>query len=183
VTARRDLIREAVAKHTAWSVDEVADAVDAALDPDPDAIIARLEADGWLTAFFVPGIPAPQGSKRAFVVKGRPVLTESAGEKHKAWRLSVLYAARETGVALRAPVYVRLRFVLPRPASVKKRPWPSVRPDLDKLIRSTLDGLVDAGLIDDDAHVCTLTASKQYGDRPGCGVQVLPMTELEDGAA
>jgi crossover junction endodeoxyribonuclease RusA len=39
---------------------------------------------------------------------------------------------------------------------------PAARPDLDKLLRSTLDALVDAGALADDALVVEVNAAKTY---------------------
>jgi Holliday junction resolvase RusA-like endonuclease len=42
-----------------------------------------------------------------------------------------------------------------------------VKPDLDKLIRAVLDALTDAKVISDDAHICTIHALKDYGQKEG----------------
>jgi Holliday junction resolvase RusA-like endonuclease len=50
-----------------------------------------------------------------------------------------------------------------------------VRPDLDKLLRSTLDGLTDAGVWRDDSQVVSISAAKVYaknGDTPGVIIEV-----------
>jgi crossover junction endodeoxyribonuclease RusA len=133
-----------------------------------------------MTSFFIPGVPAPQGSHRAFIVKdkrtgrARPVLAESAGERHKAWRSMVAYTTAEQAAPIDGAVRVALTFYMPRPKSApKSRRHPAVRPDLDKLVRSTLDGLRDGGAYRDDAQVVFLRADKVYavsGGRPGCSV-------------
>jgi Holliday junction resolvase RusA-like endonuclease len=78
-------------------------------------------------------------------------------------------------------------FLLPRPAShygtgrnasqvrASAPRWPGVRPDLDKLLRSTLDGLTDAGVWRDDSQVVSISAAKVYaknGDTPGVIIEV-----------
>ena len=111
------------------------------------------------------GIPAPQGSKRAFVRNGRAVLTESAGDKHKAWRIAVAETCHDKWGAqqpLDCPLHVIACFYMPRPKSAGKRLWNDKRPDLDKLLRSTLDGLTDSGMIADDARISKITAEKVY---------------------
>ena len=61
------------------------------------------------------------------------------------------------------PVHVALKCFLARPDSVpKKRSHPSVKPDLDKLVRSCLDSLTGVGF-KDDGQVVHVTASKDYG--------------------
>jgi Holliday junction resolvase RusA-like endonuclease len=125
-------------------------------------------------SYFIPGEPAPQGSKNGFVKNGRVVMVESS-LKVKPWRAAVTqktaqYMSWETLNALDKPVEIALVFYLPKPKSVK-RTWPSVKPDLDKLIRSTFDGLTTGGLYTDDALVIAVSASKQYAtDRIGCQV-------------
>ena len=113
------------------------------------------------------GTPAPQGSKRHV---GRGVMVESS-EKVKPWREAVKWAFSDythadgaPGILLTGPVRVDLVFTLIKPRSAPKtrRTWPAKRPDLDKLIRSTLDGLTDSGVIRDDAQIVTLTAAKRY---------------------
>jgi len=129
------------------------------------------------TYFFVPGLPAPQGSKTFKGFRGgKPILAESSAQV-KPWRAMVTTTAHEQGTPIAGPVEVSLVFYIPRPPSVtaKKRPMPCVKPDLDKLIRSTLDGLTDSGIISDDAMVVSLHAHKFYADdgyRLGCDVQV-----------
>ena len=124
--------------------------------------------------FFVEGEPAPQGSKNGFVKNGRVVMVESS-KKVKPWRSAVTeqtacYLSWNTLEAMTTPVEIALVFHLPRPKSVT-RDWPSVKPDLDKLIRSTFDGLTTGGLYTDDALVIAVSASKQYAtDKIGCQI-------------
>ena len=95
-----------------------------------------------------------------------------ATKGHKSWRDAVTLSARETMNAMRVntrfhmPVSVRIAFTLARPRSVR-RPLPCLKPDLDKLIRSTLDALTTAGVWADDGLVCRLEASKVYPDGLG----------------
>jgi Holliday junction resolvase RusA-like endonuclease len=127
-----------------------------------------------MISFFVEGEPAPQGSKNGFVKNGRVVMVESS-KKVKPWRSAVTeqtarYLSWNTLEAMTTPVEIALVFHLPRPKSVT-RDWPSVKPDLDKLIRSTFDGLTTGGLYTDDALVIAVSASKQYAtDKIGCQI-------------
>lgn len=127
-----------------------------------------------MISYFIEGEPAPQGSKNGFVKNGRVVMVESS-KKVKPWRAAV---AEQTAKHIRwqtlnpidTPVEIALVFYLPKPKSVK-RDWPSVKPDLDKLIRSTFDGLTTGGLYADDALVIAVSASKQYAtDKVGCQI-------------
>jgi Holliday junction resolvase RusA-like endonuclease len=139
----------------------------------------------------VAGTPKPQGSKRAFVVpakgdrKARAIVVDadSAGHgkgrgPHADWRSTVTVRVQEAMDVLpgdddpdrqpwrlTGPLAVRLVFALPRPASAPKtrRTWPSGRVgDIDKLARSVLDSMTDAGVWHDDAQVVHLDVTKDY---------------------
>lgn len=137
--------------------------------------------------FFVPGIPAPQGSKSAYVRGGRAVIVEGSSKtgraNHRAWRAAVTLeaiAARtidDDGTmtdTLDCPVSIHVRFVMPRPKSAKKgATWAATKPDLDKLMRSTLDGLADAGVFTDDSRVAGIIASKTLTDDGVTGAHII----------
>jgi Holliday junction resolvase RusA-like endonuclease len=121
----------------------------------------------------VSGDPASQGSHA--VMNGRIVQVNSA--KHKRWRNAVRDAARAELTAdwepIDGPCEVIVSFYMPRPKTVT-RPAPSVSPDLDKLCRSVLDSLSDAGVYADDSRVTRLNARKIYaqGIEPGASITV-----------
>lgn len=122
------------------------------------------------------GLPGPQGSKRYV---GNGVMVESS-KKVKPWREDVRAAALQAyaddqAVVLTTrtqPLDVTVTFTLPKPTSAPKRrtTWPAKRPDVDKLLRSTLDAIGSAGIWHDDAQVVELTGRKVY---PGEGVDAL----------
>lgn len=118
-------------------------------------------------SFDVVGIPAPQGSKRGYAQGGKVRLVE-ASKAVAPWRQDVAAAARAAAEAVGwvppAQVTVHVDFYLRRPASVseRRRPFPSVKPDIDKLARSTLDALTTAGVVSDDATVVELHCRKLY---------------------
>lgn len=128
----------------------------------------RMEAVVTL-AFTVRGIPKPQGSKRAFVRGGRAQLVESAGQPLKDWRADVKAAAEaalgERG-PLAGPLVLKVTFFLPRPKSAKPGALPDKRPDLDKLLRSTLDALTAAAALNDDAQIVEINSAKVYTSEP-----------------
>ena len=135
-----------------------------------------------MISFFVEGEPAPQGSKTGKVVNGRVIMWE-ASAKVKPWREAVTkktaqHMSWEGLNAITNPVEIALIFHLQKPKSVK-RDFPSVKPDLDKLVRSTFDGLTTGGLYEDDALVIALSASKIYAtDRIGCQIIVSEETNV-----
>jgi len=130
--------------------------------------------------------PAPQGSKR-HVGGGR--LIESS-KRVKPWRAAVAHEARLAGQQVAGPCAVELDFRFTRPRSHHKangelrasapRFCVVKRNDLDKCCRSTLDGLVDGGLLADDCLVVLLFASKRYcraDEQPGALIRIRPIAE------
>lgn len=106
------------------------------------------------------GAVGPQGSKRS-VGNGRMI---ESSEKVRPWRDSVAWEARAANVKVDGPVSVELIFTMRKPKSAPKRrrTWPDRKPDIDKCCRSTLDALVTAGAIEDDARVVELKALKVF---------------------
>jgi crossover junction endodeoxyribonuclease RusA len=146
-----------------------------------------------MTAIFVPGRPAPQGSKMARpIYKGRGAAKQFTGKVAQVesskpgletWRADVRAAFLYCGnpivrFADGQPVSVRLTFVMPRPSGMPKRkPTPphTKRPDVDKLLRAVLDALTSAGVLHDDCQVVEQHAVKRYAEldeTPGCLIHV-----------
>ncbi|MCV7205291.1 RusA family crossover junction endodeoxyribonuclease [Mycolicibacterium peregrinum] len=132
-----------------------------------------------IVEFFVPGKPAPQGSKRHV---GRGILVESSKEVGP-WRERIALAAHnamlETGLSHpidKCALVVDLAFVMPRPAAAPKRSTPPAikRPDTDKLARAVLDALTHTVFTDDSA-VIDLRARKRLAEldeTPGVQITV-----------
>jgi Holliday junction resolvase RusA-like endonuclease len=119
---------------------------------------------------FVPGTPVPQGSKTAFVVGRRAVVTDQNRAVLKPWRATISEYT-DTGHEFSGPVFVSLVFNMPRPQKPKYN-VPAVKPDIDKLTRAVLDGIKDSGLIEDDSRVTRLTVEKQYALPLGVRIEV-----------
>lgn len=122
-------------------------------------------------SFTVYGTPQPQGSAKAFVVRGRARVT-SANAKNMPWRNEVAHCAlaarAEAGhhnlfAAKHVPVLVQATFVFAKPPSApKKRTHHVVKPDCDKLLRSIGDALT--GIVwQDDSQVVGMAGRKVYG--------------------
>lgn len=130
-------------------------------------------------SFFVPGIPRPQGSKRAINHRttGRPIVIESGGRPLVDWRGDIKREAIEAmgdDTPLDGPVGIWLGFRLPRPKSHPKTKitYPISRPDIDKLTRAVLDALT-AVCYRDDAQITELLVFKEWAvDQPGVRVKV-----------
>lgn len=139
--------------------------------------------------FSVIGVPHPQGSKSAFVVGKRAVVVDGSSktgrEKHKVWRTLVaegaLEALEDRGMPFSGPVSVHIEFRLPVVKSDPYRVLHTTKPDIDKLIRSCLDSMVDAGLLADDSLVYSIGAVKMYAvglSHVGATIVVCDMTYL-----
>jgi len=155
--------------------------------------------------FFVPGEPAPAGSKRAipiynrhtgkFVVDkaGRPVIgVTDASKRSRPWkdRISALAAEAWKGPLLDEPIALTLRFIMPRPGThfgsrrgekyLKQcaPTWHSISPDLDKLARAAADAMTGV-VFRDDCLIVAQIVTKFYGDRPGVQIRVAPAPPAE----
>lgn len=136
------------------------------------------------------GCPKPQGSKKyvGHSKKGHAIMVESCKELPN-WREAVKWACREQWgdschTPMISPLSVTMVFTLPRPKSChKSRLWPDRKPDLSKLVRSTEDALVDAGVIEDDARIVEMQVKKLYPcncarencislKSPGCVIEI-----------
>ena len=127
-------------------------------------------------AVIVHGAPAPQGSK---VRMPNGAMLE-ASKKVKPWRIAISEAttlARQLQSFTPdkdSPYSLAVVFTLPRPG----HHWrtgkhshqlkdsapssPATMPDLDKLLRSTLDGLADGGALSNDSRVVSIQADKAF---------------------
>lgn len=140
-----------------------------------------------LVSFFVPGIPAPGGSKR-HIGGGRMI---DASKRNRPWRTAVAeFGMKAWNDACAAngwsidptaiPLAVVFHFTMPRPKAhyrsngeVKPNAprFHSHAPDATKLVRSTEDALT--GIVwRDDGQIARQSAAKHYGERPGVTVTV-----------
>ena len=134
-------------------------------------------------AFDVVGRPSPQGSKKSI---GNNRFVE-ASKFLPAWRKDVRQAAEHAALIngwtiVSGPVELEVMFYLDRPSSVK-RPYPTVPPDLDKLLRAVGDSC--SGVVyDDDSQVIRTLAWKVYADarEPGAFVRVNELSQFDNEA-
>lgn len=139
----------------------------------------------------VHGNPAPQGSKkyaghRLNAKSGRmsAVLVEQS-KRVKPWRALVTAATRDAMNTrwlngdgediLDGPLEAEILFTVPKPTTAPKRrrTWPNTRAtgDIDKLLRSTFDGVADGQGLVDDSRIIRVTATKAF---PGEHPEALP---------
>ena len=133
---------------------------------------------------FIPGNPAPQGSKRHV---GGGVMIESS-KKVKPWRESIRSAliddkGKPIG-RIEGPVVTVLEFVMPRPGYLhapsyikgkKRTPPMDKRPDLDKAERAANDAMKSAGVYRDDSCINLTFKGKRYaeiGEASGLRIQL-----------
>ena len=101
-------------------------------------------------------------------------------------RLAAEHAVTVNGWAMASgPVELEVMFYLDRPSSVStvKRPYPTVAPDTDKLLRAVGDSL--SGVIyDDDAQIIRVLAWKVYADTrvSGAFIRVNELSQFDNEA-
>jgi|TARA_R110000868_G_scaffold74293_5_gene214773 crossover junction endodeoxyribonuclease RusA len=118
--------------------------------------------------FLVKGKPVPQGSMK-FIKPG--VMIHSRAADLALWRADIARNAELNGYKpVSGAVKVEIDFLFIRPKS-SKRVFPSVTPDLDKLIRAVLDGLTGVAY-EDDCQVILIQATKTYGRYVGAWIGV-----------
>jgi Holliday junction resolvase RusA-like endonuclease len=158
------------------------------VEPHP---LERVEDHGQAITFFVPGMPAPGGSKRAFRGPGGRILVTEDCRRSRPWRAVVQVTAHAAHAAppLEGPLRLTVTFTLPRPRAHYGRrglrpsapPYPTTRPDLTKLLRALEDACT--GLLwRDDSAIVEQVVGKRYGDVPGAAVRVEMLIPAEDHA-
>lgn len=130
------------------------------------------------------GTPAPKGSGRAILIGGRarhvPSGSDVNARKLRSWDTALREAAAAsvghvtTPVFVGAPLRLHIVFRLTRPSGhwgkhgglrPSAPPYPTTKPDLSKLVRSTEDTLT--GIVyDDDSRIVVAAVEKVYAD-PG----------------
>ena len=145
--------------------------------------------DAMIT-FFVPGVPVPKGTAKAYVNKhtGRAQVVQDNREKQKPWASAITLTAIERGVKWWTlyPVKVDLVFAMPRlkshfgtgknATSIKPNAplEHTSKPDLDKLIRCVMDALTGVAW-HDDSQVFEVHAKKIYSSNPGVQITLDPL--------
>jgi Holliday junction resolvase RusA-like endonuclease len=141
--------------------------------------------------FWVPGIPAPAGSKKGFAIKkggyytGRVAIVDSSGKRGKEWRQNVADSAFSAMKAadmppMDGPLFMGVTFHMPRPKfhlNSKGEIKPSapqfhtIRPDCTKLTRAAEDAMT--GIVyRDDAQIVVQNISKILSKEGGCWITV-----------
>lgn len=123
-------------------------------------------------SFTAHGTPGPKGSRNV----GKHGQSYDQSRVGKQWQSDVALQARSAliryGVKgpLPKPYHVEVVFAFPWPRQATHQ-WPS-KADIDKLVRATLDGLTQGGVIEDDRHVISLVSVKRFSDDPYAHIHV-----------
>ena len=135
----------------------------------------------FVAHIMVHGTPIAQGSMSAFTRGKRVIITDQKSKRLKPWRNAIYQQARkQIKEPLGGPIVVTLTFYLLRPknqmtakgkATRYFKPYPTAKPDLDKLTRAVLDGLTGAAF-HDDSQVVELDVMKLYGTREGVKIRI-----------
>jgi len=136
------------------------------------------------------GTPQPAGSKKAFkhAQTGRIVVMDDA-KRSRPWKQEIVATVRQDlgNTFFSGPVQMHLTFYVGRPKghygtgrnadTIRKGAplYPTVKPDLTKLVRAVEDALTVARVWVDDAQVVQQTAKKLYGAPERVEIRVDPM--------
>lgn len=143
-------------------------------------------ASRWRVELYAAGLPATKGSARPFTIRrrdGRVGAGVAHGTKSQEKRLQVWENAVRTAAMMalgelditRRPVSVLVVFRMPRPGGhfgsgknadklkASAPAFPAGTPDVDKILRSTLDGMTGM-LYADDSQVVHVDVWKRFAD-------------------
>lgn len=117
-----------------------------------------------IVSFYVPMEGVPKGSKRAVYVKnlGRSLLLDNNSEPLRSYESTISsYAQDHFPSPVEGPVVVDVSFVRAKKKSAPKsyRPYVTTSPDVDKMLRSVLDGLQGFAYLN-DSQVVRATGEK-----------------------
>ena len=125
--------------------------------------------------FIVYGTAKSKGSYKGFTRDGKMI---PDNPKSKDWQHLVAVSAqqyRPKSGPFDEAVQIIATFYFARPKSVSeaKRPYMTVKPDIDKILRAILDGM--SGIIyTDDARIIRVVVEKHYCTIPRVEIEVIP---------
>lgn len=121
--------------------------------------------ESGLSTFVIPGRCPTKGSTKSFAhPKTGKIVTLPMNASLKQWTVDARWQARAAKVPMiykphGVSMSVVIEFVKPKTA---KQTTPTVRPDIDKLLRAVLDALTNVAY-QDDSQVVSVTTAKVYG--------------------
>ena len=128
----------------------------------------RIKREQWVEVY-VEHLAAPQGSHRqGFGKSVRETNPRTEPYRHAVAEACEDYTERyDDWVPLDGHLELDVVFkMLPPPKADPGRPYPNVAPDLDKLLRSTCDGITRGQLWKDDARLVRVSAAKVHAESP-----------------
>jgi len=120
--------------------------------------------------FVLPFLPAPKGRPRVgkFGVYTPKKTRDSENQiKDFIFSFSKLFFEQPTKMA----IGVELQFTMIRPKSSKKK-YPTVKPDIDNLIKTLLDAM-NGIIYADDNQIIDLSASSRYGEEEKTKIKLI----------
>jgi len=125
------------------------------------------------------GLPKPQPRVKAFSRGGHAGVYTPP--KAKGWKDIIMFnAAALAGRQIEGPIALKVGFTLPRPKAHKKENFVITKPDLDNLLKSTMDALTDLAVWHDDAQIAEVHTSKKYERQesaPGATIEIYSWRE------
>ncbi len=107
------------------------------------------------------GIPKPQPRPKATIRGAHAgVYTPKTAQSWK--EIIALEAAPLAGRQVEGPIAIRALFTLPRPKARRKEHLVVTKPDLDNLLKSTMDALTDRAVWRDDSQIAEISSRKTY---------------------
>lgn len=102
-------------------------------------------------------------------------------ETAKPWKEAVIMEwNRARGRELAGPLAIVMVFTFRPPKSAPSREgYHTQKPDLDNLLKSTMDALTDAGAWSDDAQVAEVLSRKQWGRNACAHIEIHQIKETE----
>ncbi len=122
--------------------------------------------------FKFPGIPVPKGRPR--LIAPGVVYTPAKTKSYEKLIGTLARVGMGSKKPLEGPLYVELVAFLPKPKHAKYS-FPTVKPDIDNLMKSALDGLNQI-VWHDDCQICQLSMQKQYDTNPRLEIKVEEIT-------
>ena len=115
----------------------------------------------------IPAEPVAKGRPRADRRHGRMYTPKATRLAEKELRCHLEGAWKGSPISKEVPLSVSVTFYIKRPksVSVKKRPHPTTKPDVDNYLKLVLDSL-NGIVIEDDSAIVDVHARKRYSTVP-----------------
>lgn len=129
--------------------------------------------------FFMPMIPPSTTfqDKQLAVVRGRPVIHDSAQLHAVKAKLQGHLAKYVPAEPIRGPIRVMVKWCYPPSGKHLPGEWKITKPDTDNLQKALLDCMTKLGFWKDDAQVCSQIVEKFWSDVPGIFVYITQLQE------